>query len=228
MKITFIKKITTLCFLMVFGFQSYISAQILVLDLPPGYNKVVFTDREKGIDGSPWLIDAWSPGTIHLKNGKIIEGLKFRYNVYRNQMYFRLETIAYEISEPDSIDMLIMDGKKFVYQNTDPLKQTKKRLTEVAVDGNAKLFINYYPDILPSNYNKALGTGNVNNILTIKQSFLIKVGSKLTVLDKKGKLFLVAFADKKPEIIAFIKNGNISGKKRSDVEKVVNYYNSLN
>jgi len=227
MKLSSLIKQVFLSLILAFGFQFYSSAQILIMDLPPGYNKVDSFNLEKGIDGSPWLSDTWDSGVVRVSNGKIVKGLKYRYNVYKNELYFQSNDEVFKISSPDSIVSLELDGKKFVYKTSDPRDMGKKRFLEVAVDGVATLYINYYPDILPSNYNKALGTGNVNNILSIKQSYLIRVGDSLTLLDKKGKQFAVAFADKKAEIEAFIKQENISCKERSDVEKVVKYYNSL-
>lgn len=227
MKISVLIKQAFISLILVLGFHFYLSAQLFVLDLPPGYNKVESTIMEKGLDGSPWLFDAWLPGTIKVTNGKTINGLKYRYNVYRNQMYFQLNDEIYKISTPDSIDQLVLGGKKFVYQSYNPLVPGKKCFLEVAVDGIAKLYINYYPEVLPPNYNKALGSGSVNETIIIKKSFLIENGDLLTQLDKKGKQFAVAFSDKKAEITAFIKQERISCKERSDVEKVVNYYNSL-
>lgn len=201
--------------------------RLITIDLPPGHNKIITTEPEKGIEGSPWLDDNWSPGTIFLTNGKIITGLKYRYNVYRNLLYFQLRNVEYEIGSPDSIAQLLMNGRKYVYDNTEPSVQHNKRFMEVAVDGNAILYVNYYPVVLPPNFNNAFESGNRNTIISIKEAYLIKAGKKLTVLDKKGKLLPVALAPKAQEINAFMKKEKISPISRADVEKVVRYYNSL-
>lgn len=202
-------------------------AQVFVMDLPPGHNKVVSSEKEKGLDGTPWLTDSWVPGKVMLTSGKMVEGLKYRYNVYRNLLYFQYENAEYVISSPDSIDYLIMGEELFKYSKSDPANKDKKRLLLVAVEGKATLFINYYPVIIPANYNIALGSGNRNETVAVKESYLIKVGISLTVIDKKGKLILVALADKKTEISEYIKKEKISAKNRVDLEKVIRYYNSL-
>jgi hypothetical protein len=188
---------------------------------------VVSAESEKGLDGSPWLTENWVPGTVRLIKGKTIEGLKYRYNVYRNQLYFQYADADYMVGSQDSIDYLIMDGKKFVYDNSNPANQDKRRLMEVAVDGIARMYVNYYPEIIPANFNVALGSGNKNETVAVKESYLIKVGAVLTVVDKKGKLIPIAFADKGQEVSAFMKTEKISPRKRTDIEKVVRYYNSL-
>ena len=216
-----------LLILLVFGFHFFIAAQVFVMDLPPGHNKVVSAESEKGLDGSPWLTEDWVPGTIFLASGKTIEGLKYRYNLYRNQLYFKYNDAEYIVGSQDSIAYLLMEGKTFVYDNSDPTNRDKRRLMEVAVDGNARLYVNYYPEIIPANYNIALGSGNKNETVAVKESYLIKVGTVITVVDRKGKLIPVALADKNQEVNAFIKKEKISPKNRADIEKVVRYYNSL-
>ncbi len=215
-------------FLFMAGIQFFASAQIFIMDLPPGHNKVISAEKEKGLDGSPWLMEDWSPGTVRLISGKIIEGLSYRYNVYRNRLYFQYENAEFVISAPDSIDQLVMAGKIFVYDNPDSLAKDKKRLMEIAVDGPARLYVNYYPFIIPANYNIALGSGNANETVSVREAYLIKVGATLTTIDKKGKNITAAFPDKKQELDAFMKKINFSVKKRSDIEKAVRYYNSLN
>ena len=216
-----------LLILLVFGFQFYVAAQVFVMDLPPGHNKVVSAENEKGLDGSPWLTENWVPGTILLISGKTIEGLKYRYNVYRNLLYFQYADADYMVGSQDSIDYLMMDGRKFVYDNSDPANRDKRRLMEVAVDGKARMYVNYYPEIIPANFNVALGSGNKNETVAVKESYLIELGEVLTVVDKKGKLIPVALADKSQEVSAFMKTEKISARNRADIEKVVRYYNSL-
>jgi hypothetical protein len=203
------------------------NAQVFVTDLPPGCNKVNLPEKEKGMDGSPWLTESWVPGTVLTKAGETINGLVYRYNVYRNNLYFKYNNAEYRISSPDSIQKLIMDGKTFLYDNPDPAGKAYKRFLEVAVDGKARLYINYFAEITPANFNLILNAGNPNETVSVKESYLIKVGSVLTVIDKKGKKITVALGDKKKGISEFIKKEKISAKRREDIEKVVNYYNSL-
>lgn len=228
------KKNALLFLLVLFGLQFYGTAQVHVINdatpfhwnFPPGFNKVISAEKEQGLDGSSWLTESWVPGILLTTKGETINGLKYRYNVYRNRLYFQFEDIDYMISSPDSIQQIIMDNKIFVYDYSDPVKGNK-RFMEVAIDGKARLYVNYYPLIIPANFNIALGSGSPNETVAVKESYLIKVGSVLTVVDKKGKLIPVALVDKEMEISTFIKKENISGKSRTDLEKVVTYYNSL-
>jgi hypothetical protein len=221
------RKHAFLLFLLSLGIQFCVTAQLFVADLPPGYNKVVSADKEKGLDGSPWLTEKWVPGTVVTMGGENINGLNYRYNVYRNRLYFQYENAEYVISSPDSIKQLKMEDKTFVYENSDPTGKVNKRFMEIAVDGKARLYINYYPVTIPANYNIALGSGNPNETVSVKEAYIIKVGDVLTVVDKKGKLIPVALADKNKEVAEFIKKEKISPKNREDIEKVVRYYNSL-
>jgi hypothetical protein len=221
------KKHAFLVFLLSFGVQFFVSAQVFVADLPPGHNKIVSAEKEKGLDGSPWLTESWVPGTVLTVKGQKITGLNYRYNVYRNRLYFQSENTDYVISYPDSIRQLFMDNKTFVFDDSDPSDKVNKRFMEIAVDGKARLYVNYYPQIIPANFNIILGTGSPNETVAVKENYLIKVGNVITAVDKKGKLIPVALADKNKEISEFLKKEKISAKSLSDLEKVVRYYNSL-
>jgi hypothetical protein len=221
------KKHALLLLLLLTGVNFYVNAQLFVADLPPGHNKVVSAEKEKGLDGNPWLTDEWVPGTVLTINGTKINGLNYRYNVYRNRLYFQYENAEYAVNSPDSIQQLLMDNRVFVYDDSDPSAKVNKRFMEIAVDGKAKLYVNYYPQIIPANFNIILGTGSQNETVAVKENYLIKVGDVITVVDKKGKLIPGAFADKNKEISEFIKTEKISPKNISDLEKVVRYYNSL-
>jgi len=220
------KKKSSLTFLS-FLFLVYTSAQVFVADLPPGCNKVISAEKEKGLDGSPWLTESWVNGITLLKNGDTIKGLKYRLNVYRNLLYFQFNNDDYVISSPDSIAKMLMDGKTFIYSHSMSQNSGKKHFMEVAVEGKSTLLIHYYPVISPANYNVALGFGSPNETVTVKESYLIKIGDSITIIDKKGKLIPVALNNKKQEILAFMKREKISAKKRSDIERVILYYNSL-
>lgn len=229
------KKPVFLVFLLSIGVQFFVSAQVSVIsdatpfhwDFPPGYNKVVSAEKEKGLDGMPWLTEEWVPGTVLTTKGTKINGLKYRYNVYRNRLYFQFEDTDYIVSSPDSIRQLLMDNKIFVYDDSDPSGKVNKRFMEVAVDGKARLYVNYYSQIIPANYNIILGSGSPNETVAVKENYLIKVGDVITAVDKKGKLIPVALAEKNKEITEFLKKEKISAKNLSDLEKVVRYYNSL-
>src|SRR5665647_294188 len=111
LKINFMRKHAFLLFLLSLGIQFCVTAQLFVADLPPGYNKVVSAEKEKGLDGSPWLTETWVPGSVVTMGGENINGLNYRYNVYRNRLYFQYENAEYVISSPDSIKQLKMDDK---------------------------------------------------------------------------------------------------------------------
>ncbi|MDO9256043.1 MAG: hypothetical protein Q7U54_11060 [Bacteroidales bacterium] len=229
------KKYAFLFFMVLFGLQFCVTAQVSITsdatpfhwDFPPGYNKVVSAEKEKGLEGTPWLTESWVPGTVLTISGTKINGLNYRYNVYRNRLYFQFDNKDYVVGSPDSIQELLMDNGVFVYDDSDPSEKVNKRFMEVVVDGKARLYVNYYPQIIPANFNIILGTGSPNETVSVKENYLIKVGDVITVVDKKGKLIPVALGDKKKEITEFLKKERISPRNLSDLEKVVRYYNSL-
>lgn len=206
-----------------------LSAQIRIHDFPPGYNKVELFEREPGKDGSPWLTKNFSPGVITLKGGVVINDLEYRYNVYRNILFFRVKGLDYEITNPDSILSLNMENKKFSFINENPEKFKSSSLLEILIEGKISLFVKYYVEIIPPNKtNATLGYPPANEKILIKESYLLKKDNVYSLIDKKGNELYEIMADKKSEVAQFVKSEKLSFSKRLDIEKIVRYYNSLN
>lgn len=205
----------------------HVFPQNFKVQLPPGYNKISMTEEIPGKEGSPYLLNEWLPGTILLNNGTKIEGLTYRYSVYRKEMQYQKENSAYAIGAPDSIKALWMDKRLFVYLTFTNESKTDKDFFEVLVDGKAKLLIRYVTEIIPANYNKALDVGNKNDQITIKETYYVQKDNESPVLiDKKGKTIAQTLADQTEEIKKFTDKEHISFKKKEDLTRLIDYYNS--
>lgn len=205
-----------------------LSAQIRIHDFPPGYNKIEPFEREPGLDGTPWHTKSFLPGIVTLKGGVVIKDLEYRYNVYRNLLYFRVQGLDYEITNPDSIETLKMDNKIYSFINHNPEKQGLSSLMEIVIEGKSSLFVKFFSERIPPNKtNATLGYSPANEKIIIKEQYLLKVDNKYFPIDKKGLTIFEALADRKKEIENFVKKDKLSFSKRDDIVKLVKYYNSL-
>jgi len=68
----------------------------------------------KDIQGSPYLIDEFRPGSLHMKSGNTLPG-EFRYDVYADRIEFRKDDQVYHIAIPDSILKLYIREATIVY-----------------------------------------------------------------------------------------------------------------
>ena len=60
----------------------------------------------------PELTQNWVPGIVKLTNEQVIDGLKCNYKVYCYPLYVQYSDTDYVIESNDSINDLILDGKK--------------------------------------------------------------------------------------------------------------------
>lgn len=221
------KKSIIICFFLFLG-TYFVFAQNIRIEMPPGYNKIIMGDEIPGKVGSPYLNEAWLPGTILLKNGKKIEGLKYRYCVYNKEMQYQVKNVDYAIGAPDSLKEIQIGQKLFVYLSFADGNKHEKDFFEVLVQGKVNLLVRYIIVIIPANYNKALDVGDKNDEITIKETYYIQKDAELPFLiDKRGENVTRVMADRANDVKEFTSKEHISFKKKNDLIRLVNYYNSF-
>jgi len=203
-----------------------LQAQNIRLYAKPGYNNV-YRDSyfEKGIEGSPYM-DDWQSADIFFKNGKSVSGLKFRYNVYSNQMLYQDNNQTYIIGTPDSISEVRFFNKTFMYKEYKKNDKTDKCLFEVLFNGKVSLLNKYDVELIPATYNVAFATGNKNDRFSIKKQLYFQKEKLIVPVGKKSKL-IELLSDKKDEISDFINSKKLSVKNEKDLILILVYYDQL-
>jgi len=204
-----------------------LQGQNMRIEAPPGYNIIYLENNlPKGIEGSPYL-DDWQSSDVFFKNGEVIQDLKIRYNVFTNQMLFQNNNNTYYIGVPDSISEIKMPNRIFIFNNYPKGKKIEKGFFEILLSGKVGLLVKYETRIVSSNYNVALGVGNKNDSLVIKEILYLQQGEKSILLNKKSILFKV-LNDKYKQVSAYMDKEGLSYKKKQDMIKLLTFYNQLN
>jgi len=196
-------------------------------ELPPGQNKIIINDSRPNLDGSQYLYDDWQKGSIFLNSGDTIKTIKLRFNVFKNEMQFQNNDQVYAIGSPENIKEIILGAHSFIYLNYNEDGKPKKSYFEIISRGNSCLLQFYYSEILPSNFNVALNSGNKNDQLSMKKKYFLKKGDTVIQIDKKGKNIVSAFELRGKEIQKYAKNNKLSFKNESDLIAIINFANSL-
>jgi len=197
------------------------------LELPPGQNKIINQNAPANLDGSPFLNESWEDGSIFMNNGDTIPTIKLRLNVYKNEMQFLHKEKTYAIGAPEGVKFIKVGRSSFVFLSYEEKGTPKKGYFEEIYDGKVSLLINYYPEILPANFNVQLNSGNKNDQITIKKKYYAKIGDKIVEIDKRGKKFISSFGEKEPLISKYIKDNKISFKNEGDLVSLIIYSNTL-
>jgi hypothetical protein len=203
-------------------------SQLYYLNLPPGHNKLhVGDDRIPGIVGSPFLVDEWSKGNIILYNGKIIDDLPLRYNVYSREMHYQADNKVYILGSPDSILFITMNNKRFMYLPFEEKKKAQKDYFELLTGDVAQLLIRHTVTLVKSNYNVALNAGEKDDRLEHKSIYYLRKDNSIVLIDKKGESFFRLLADKSKELKTFASRNKFSFTNQDDLKRIVDYYNSF-
>lgn len=197
------------------------------LELPPGENKIITSDLPENMEGSPFLDENWREGSIILNSNDTIPVILLRYNALNGEMQYMREKTAYAIGAPDLIKELYIEDRMFVYLPYKDGDELKKSFFEVLCPGQNSLIVLHSPEVLKSNYNAILNSGNKNDRLSIKRKYYLKTKDNIFLIDKMGKNYIEEFGDNQKSIQEFVDTKRISFKKESDLIEIIKFTNTL-
>lgn len=203
-------------------------SQLYTVQLPPGNNKILTEEPTPGVVGSPYLQDGWSKGSVNTSNGKIIDNLNLRYDVYKKEIQFQADNKIYILSSPDSLNSVIIGSRRFIYLSfKDKKTMQKDYFEELSPVNKSQLLMRHTVRIIKSNYNKALNVGNKDDRFEHRSYYYIRKGNVIALIDKKGNSFFTLFAESSQELKKYVQQNSLSFSNREDIEQIVTYCNSL-
>ncbi len=180
----------------------------------------IFENGYTEIEGSPYLNDAWSRGTVKAKhNGKTYELAKMRYDLYKDELEYEENQKPYRFGN-EITEFVTNDG---IFRNGFPVTEslTARTFYQVLYDGNVKLLKRNTVRIQTEKlYSSATQT---KRFMKEDALFLFKNGT-VTRLKKDKKALLEALGDKQADLEAFIKDQKLKLTKEEDVLKVIEKY----
>jgi len=196
------------------------------LELPPGENKIITSNSQPNLSGSPFLED-WRDGLIIMRSNDTIKTLKLRFDFYNNDMQFMYEGKTWAIGAKNKIKVIKVGDHSFVYLPYLDNSQIKENYFEALSAGKVSILILYYPQIKPANYNAILNTGTKENQLLLKKKYYFVQDDRVVLMDKKGRNLISANSQKSKEIKEFIKNNKLSFTEETDLITIADFVNSL-
>jgi hypothetical protein len=185
-------------------------------------DKYLYGVAKETYEGSPYLNDNYIMTYVFGQNEKYT-GVPMRYNVFSDVMEFEDKGEHY-ILEPDPrMKKLEMGSQVFVVRKFKYLSKTEDGFLELLEAGKlslmAKKLVNYREKIeikgVPAKY------------AMIPDIFYTQLGGGETVKIGNLKTLIAGLPDKQAELTGFVKDEKISARDRTDLIKLVKYYNSL-
>ena len=184
------------------------------------------TNSYADIKGSPYFFEDFRKGSVITKNGKKYNG-EFRYDLYADQIEFKLDGDVYWIANPELMEYIKIDDKLFVYYDKDMTDSKNGFYYQVLVMGECKLLYRKGINLKEAEPPKPYVDAKPATFIDRKPLYYIQKGIAYPQkVSNKGDL-LENLSDKKQEVSAFIKKNKISVNNKDELIDLIEFYNSL-
>lgn len=190
----------------------------------PGAKPLRVSVTKNNIAGSPYFNQAYADCKIKTVKEKEFNVKALRYNMETQQLEYFDNNNVYAIQ--DSVQSFTLpDSLGNVHRFTKMKIENTDGFYEVAVEGNIMLLKQYVikKDVAEDWYTKK----KITTLVRYINYFAGKNGA-IQKLTPSTKNIAIALANKKDEVLTFIKNEQLTPKQDQDLIKVFEYYNSLN
>lgn len=191
-----------------------------------------FDNRYEGVKGSPFYIDEWLPGTLVLKNGRSVDDVKIKYNMYEDELLLLDPKSGALYVDRDSISSFTIENasntEKFVISRHP--KKDVSQYYRVVHPGDPMLL--EHTNVV---YEKADYQGGYSNQKTFdefKKYEAFYALSKNDAVPQKIKSGANAvsklFGEKQPMVKKYINMEMLDCRKLPDLVKVFRYAETIN
>lgn len=183
---------------------------------------------ETEIEGSAYLNEEFTNGTVYTKQNSKYVDVPLRYNAYNDEMEFKNyndEILA--IAAPESIEKIEMGELTFIYIPYRSGNKTLNGYFESVISGNVSLYIRHEIVFIEAQKAGAYKDPKPPKFIKNPTEYYIQIGTEGANLVKSKKNILKILTDHKDEINAFIKKNNTKTNNIDSLAELVKYYNTL-
>jgi hypothetical protein len=182
---------------------------------------------ESQIQGSPYLNDEFSPGSIYTFDKQRYSDIPLRYNIYNDNLEFK--TPAGEIqalATPEIVELAEFNSTQMVYLSYKS-KTIKKGFFVLMEKGKVSLYskpgVMFKEATEPGAYKDAEPPKFVRK----SDEYYLQFNSEPAIIIGNKKDLIAAFPDNQDKIKSFISKNKIKTNKPEGLTELVKYYNSL-
>ena len=182
----------------------------------------------KNVEGTPFMDNQFLKGEVLTVDGKDINDVLLRYNVYNNKMEAKFNESFFELSEK-LITRVKIDNRTFDYLPYQIAKKEYSGYLELIHDGELKLYCRHSKKFKGAQPQKAMqDRPDPAEFRDLPLVYLLMKNddSKATGFRSKKEL-LNNFTGHKNEIQAYIKNNKLKHNNSEDLKKLLNYNDTL-
>jgi hypothetical protein len=213
---------------------SSMNAQVTGYSLGDFYNSNlgsrygVIVGTEAGITGSPYEKKQFVPGDIYTSERHRYPGIPLRFNIYSGQMeYLKESGEIFEVSSPEKIDSILVDGSKYVYVPYLTSSKVQKGYMKVLTEGTPRLLvrmkISFHKAEPPALYKEAVPAGFDRE----PDEFYLSFPNQDAIPVSGKKEFPEIWSGKQDELEKYLKSDKIKWNRQDDLVRLMNWFYKL-
>jgi hypothetical protein len=185
------------------------------------------------INGSAYLSESWKEAVILLKSGQQFNNAKIKLNLYTHELTFLTQSgkealvregVVHSFTISDTDAMGNVRAKSFITGLKGAESDSERYFFEGIADGKASLLRLTKKKIV--NNNSALSPGDSREFQDM-ETYYIWFNDELRPCEKNADFYVLLFSDQKEKIKSYINSSGLKLKKPEDIQKLVEFYNSL-
>nr|WP_319570781.1 hypothetical protein [uncultured Draconibacterium sp.] len=183
---------------------------------------------ESEIEGSPYLIDEFTKGTIYTSQKIQYNDIPLRYNIYNDEMEFQTpDDQILAIATPEIVEKAVVGEDTFSNIPYEFGNKVKRAYFILLIEGKLSLYAR--PEVMYQKPKKAAGYKEPEPAKFIKRPdvFYLRINQQAAVKIESKKDLQNFFTDHQKQIQDFIKKNKIKVGKKDKIIELVQYYNSL-
>lgn len=179
-------------------------------------------------EGSPYLEEDFTEGSVYTKSKKQYVEVPLRYNIYTGEVEFRSgDGPVQALAAPRSVEKIAFGEYHLEFVPFQDRNKVERAFFVVAEKGRATLYRRPRVRLQEAKEPAAYQDAQPAKFSRQSDDFFIRVGTKPAKPVEKKKHLVEVFPDHKKELETFIKENNVKPKRAETLEELVKYYNSL-
>lgn len=182
-----------------------------------------------GKEGSFYLFDRWSPGTIVMRNNEAVRDVFLKYNFQKRELEIKTDTAHFALSASDIKQFTIYDADADAFRQFAAAQDYQLDGTpltgalEVLYEREVKLVTRIAPKLIEANYSGALSGGSKNDKIVKEKEYFLVEGSQLTLLPTRKKEAINALQPYAVGIEDYMKKKHLKPKRENDLIAIIEY-----
>ena len=191
------------------------------------FNETIKNVGYKDFQGSPYLTDSFTVGSIYTYKNEQFQNIPIRYNIYTDNIeYIMGASRVLELKNPESVEKVELQNCKLVYLQASGIKNQAQGFFIVLTEGKATLLSKPRVTLQKPTPQGAYNDSQPPGFLRHTDTYYLKTADNICLLSNRKKL-IQSFPEHRKQVADYIKANHVKVTDSKNLTELVKYYNSL-